>query len=101
MLKQQLENSEQRVQALIDSNDDMRSEISRLSSMVNKVRCCFENPNNKNSILKANFSKKPAKKIFSLLGGKIEFYYIIFPPRILKIILAGFLEKLITFIYCY
>ena len=51
VLKQQLENSEQRVQALIDSNDDMRSEISRLSSMVNKVRCCFENPNNKNSIL--------------------------------------------------
>lgn len=36
-LKQQLENSEQRVQALIDSNDDMRSEISRLSSMVNKL----------------------------------------------------------------
>ena len=37
VLKQQLENSEQRVQALIDSNDDMRSEISRLSSMVNKL----------------------------------------------------------------
>ena len=37
VLKQQLENSEQRVQALIDSNDDMRGEISRLSSMVNKL----------------------------------------------------------------
>ena len=36
-LKQQLENSEQRVQALIDSNDDMRNEISHLSSMVNKL----------------------------------------------------------------
>lgn len=36
-LKQQLESSEQRVQALIDSNDDMRQEISRLSSMVNKL----------------------------------------------------------------
>ena len=36
-LKQQLENSEQRVQALIDSNDDMRNEISRLSTMVNKL----------------------------------------------------------------
>jgi hypothetical protein len=36
-LKQQLENSEQKVQALIDSNDDMRQEISRLSTMVNKL----------------------------------------------------------------
>ena len=36
-LKQQLESSEQRVQALIDSNEDMRSEISRLSTMVNKL----------------------------------------------------------------
>ena len=91
MLKQQLENSEQRVQALIDSNDDMRSEISRLSSMVNKVRCCFENPNNKNSILKANFSKKPAKKIFSLLGGKIQFSF-----RKLKLYKKGLLLILIN-----
>ena len=37
VLKQQLENSEHRVQALIDSNDDMRGEISRLSGMVNKL----------------------------------------------------------------
>jgi hypothetical protein len=36
-LKQQLENSEFRVQALIDSNGDMRHEISRLSVMVNKL----------------------------------------------------------------
>lgn len=36
-LKQQLECSEHRVQGLIDSNDDMRSEISRLSTMVNKL----------------------------------------------------------------
>ena len=36
-LKQQLENSEHRVQALIDSNGDMRNEISRLSVMVNKL----------------------------------------------------------------
>ena len=36
-LKQQLESSEHRVQALIDSNDDMRTEISRLSTMVNKL----------------------------------------------------------------
>merc|ERR1712008_257630 len=36
-LKQQLENSEFRVQALIDSNVDMRHEISRLSVMVNKL----------------------------------------------------------------
>ena len=33
--------------------------------------------------LKANFSKKPAKKIFSLLGGKIEFefYTLLFIPH--------------------
>ena len=36
-LKQQLENSEHRVQALIDSNDDMRNEVYRLSNMVNKL----------------------------------------------------------------
>ena len=36
-LRAQLENSEQKVQALIDSNDDMRCEISRLASMVNKA----------------------------------------------------------------
>lgn len=36
-LKQQLENSEFRVQALIDSNGDMRHEISSLSVMVNKL----------------------------------------------------------------
>lgn len=36
-LKQQLENSEHRVQALIDSNDDMRNEVYRLSTMVNKL----------------------------------------------------------------
>jgi G protein-coupled receptor kinase interacting protein 2 len=36
-LKEQLESSEMRVQALIDSNDDMRGEISRLSGMVNKL----------------------------------------------------------------
>lgn len=33
----QLENSEQKVQALIDSNDDMRSEITRLATIVNKL----------------------------------------------------------------
>jgi hypothetical protein len=36
-LRAQLENSELKVQALIDSNDDMRCEISRLASMVNKL----------------------------------------------------------------
>ena len=36
-LKSQLENSELKVQHLIDSNDDMRSEISRLTSTVNKL----------------------------------------------------------------
>ena len=36
-LRAQLENSEHKVQALIDSNDDMRSEISRLATMVNKL----------------------------------------------------------------
>eukprot|EP00096_Caligus_rogercresseyi_P012848 TRINITY_DN5514_c0_g1_i1.p1 TRINITY_DN5514_c0_g1~~TRINITY_DN5514_c0_g1_i1.p1 ORF type:complete len:725 (+),score=241.13 TRINITY_DN5514_c0_g1_i1:39-2213(+) len=36
-LKTQLESSELRVQHLIDSNDDMRSEIARLTSTVNKL----------------------------------------------------------------
>ena len=36
-LRAQLENSEHKVQALIDSNDDMRCEISRLATMVNKL----------------------------------------------------------------
>ena len=36
-LRTQLENSEHKVQALIDSNDDMRCEISRLATMVNKL----------------------------------------------------------------
>ena len=46
-LKQQLENSEFRVQALIDSNGDMRHEISRLSVMVNKLV-------NENHVLRSN-----------------------------------------------
>ena len=36
-LKAQLDNSEHKVQALIDSNDDMRSEIARLTDTVNKL----------------------------------------------------------------
>lgn len=36
-LRAQLENSEQKVQALIDSNDDMRGEINRLAGMVGKL----------------------------------------------------------------
>ena len=41
--------------------------------------------------LKANFSKKPAKKIFSLHGGKIEFYITKF--KFYFPAMAGFLEK--------
>ena len=51
-------------------------------------------------ILKANFSKKPGKKIFSLMAGKLNlsFFFVIkfkfnFPVIKLKIFLAGFLEK--------
>ena len=36
-LRAQLENSEHKVQALIDSNDDMKCKISRLATMVNKL----------------------------------------------------------------
>jgi len=36
-LKAQLDNSEHKVQALIDSNDDMRNEIARLTDTVNKL----------------------------------------------------------------
>ena len=56
---------------------------------------------NRLQLLKANFSKNPAKKslLFSLHGGKIEFEFYVtkfkfyFPPCRLKIFLAGFLEK--------
>ena len=37
LLKEQLENSERKVQALIASNDDMRSELAKLQSTVEKL----------------------------------------------------------------
>ena len=47
------------------------------------------------SNVKANFSKKPDKKIFGLMEGKIESYYIKFkfnfPAIRLKILYGGFL----------
>ena len=51
-------------------------------------------------ILKAYFSKKPAKKIFSLLGGKNEFEFYVtkfkfnFPAKETKDFFGGFLRKI-------
>ncbi|XP_040577095.1 ARF GTPase-activating protein GIT2 [Lepeophtheirus salmonis] len=52
-LKTQLESSELRVQHLIDSNDDMRSEIARLTTTVNKL--ILENKNLRVSPIHSKF----------------------------------------------